>query len=183
MFETVILKNKHYNNSLILILSCTFLRKVYEVTMEDYSVSSGPSCCSAPPPPPPPPLPLQGNLLIGMQAATWSRGALAPSLKGPAPRSSLFSFFLLVCPNALSLLPPLPRAAVTISARHECWRARGSGGARLTCHFRRRRFQNRASERPLVREAESTLRFVGDPERACSAAVNAGGGLLLKQIV
>lgn len=83
-----------------------FLRNVYEVTMEDYSVSSGPSCCSAPPPPPPPLLSLQGNLLIGMQAATWSRGALAPSLEGPAPRSSLFSFFLLVCPNALSLLPP-----------------------------------------------------------------------------
>lgn len=62
------------------------------------------SCCYPPSPPPPPP-PLQGNLLIGMQAATRSRGALAPSLKGAAPRSSLSPSFSL---SVLSNHPTLP---------------------------------------------------------------------------
>ena len=77
-----------------------------------------PSCCSAPPPPRLL-LRLQGNLLIGMQAVTWSCGAPAPSLKGLAPRSSLSPCLS----PALSLSPSCPpRAAVTISARYECWR-------------------------------------------------------------
>lgn len=87
------------------------LRRAHGVTVgADYSVSSPPphppqllSCCYPPSPPPPPP-PLQGNLLIGMQAATRSRGALAPSLKGAAPRSSLSpSFSLSVLSNHTTL--------------------------------------------------------------------------------
>lgn len=70
-----------------------------------YSVSTGPSCCFAPPPPPPLLLLLllQGNLLIGMQAVTWSCGALAPSLKGLAPRSFLSPSFSL----SVYCAPPL----------------------------------------------------------------------------
>lgn len=80
---------------------------------------SSTSCPAAtPPPPPPPPPPLQGNLLIGMQAATRSRGALAPSLKGAAPRSSLSPSFSL---SVLSNPPPKPHHHHSCSpSSHSC---------------------------------------------------------------
>lgn len=100
----------------------------------------------------------------------WSTGTLSQGTRSP-----LFPFSLSVsCALSLSLLPP-SRSCHNICPVRVLEGDRRSGGARLMCHFRGRRFENRTVERPLTRGAESILRFVDDP----AAWLSVHGGISL----
>lgn len=105
----------------------------------------------------------------------WSTGTLSQGTRSPL---FPFSFFLLVCLlRSLSLLPP-SRSCHNICPARVLEGDRRSGGARLMCHFRGRRFENRTVERPLTRGAESISRFVDDLRRGCQCL----GGLVFQPL-